>query len=87
MLRALTSSGWTSGTEDKVSERCCFALLKLKLSLAAACRSFSRRTVSRPQASTSALGYERKYAIEGRPKGYADIIYVKALRRTASSGA
>jgi len=31
------------------------------------------------------MGYERKYAIEGRPNGYADIIYVKALRRTASS--
>jgi ribosomal protein S18 acetylase RimI-like enzyme len=26
------------------------------------------------------LGYERKYAIEGRPKGYADIVYVKRLR-------
>jgi hypothetical protein len=25
--------------------------------------------------------------IEGRPKGYADIIYVKVLQRTASSGA
>jgi GNAT superfamily N-acetyltransferase len=25
------------------------------------------------------LGYERKYAIEGRPKGYADIVYVKVL--------
>ena len=33
------------------------------------------------------MGYERKYAIEGRPKGYADIIYVKALQRTTSSGA
>ena len=33
------------------------------------------------------LGYERKYVIEGRPKGYADIIYVKALERTAFSGA
>ena len=33
------------------------------------------------------LGYERKYVIEGRPKGYADIIYVKTLQRTASSGA
>jgi hypothetical protein len=29
------------------------------------------------------MGYERKYAIEGRPKGYADIIYVKLLRATA----
>lgn len=29
------------------------------------------------------LGYERKYAIDGRPKGYADIIYVKALRGTS----
>ena len=26
------------------------------------------------------LGYERKYVIEGRPKGHADIIYVKILR-------
>jgi hypothetical protein len=26
------------------------------------------------------MGYEKKYAIEGRPKGYADIIYVKLLR-------
>ncbi len=26
------------------------------------------------------LGYERKYAIEGRPRGYADIVYVKRLR-------
>ena len=25
------------------------------------------------------LGYEREYAIEGRPKGYADIVYVKRL--------
>ena len=25
------------------------------------------------------LGYERKYAIEGRPRGYADIVYVKRL--------
>lgn len=25
------------------------------------------------------LGYERKYAIEGRPKGYADIVYAKQL--------
>jgi hypothetical protein len=25
------------------------------------------------------MGYERKYAIEGRPKGYADIIYVKVF--------
>jgi GNAT superfamily N-acetyltransferase len=33
------------------------------------------------------LGYERKYVIEGRPNGYADIIYVKVLQRTASSGA
>ena len=30
------------------------------------------------------LGYERKYAVEGRPKGYADIIYVKVLRQTVS---
>jgi GNAT superfamily N-acetyltransferase len=27
------------------------------------------------------LGYERKYAIEGCPKGHADVIYVKVLRR------
>lgn len=33
------------------------------------------------------LGYERKYVIEGRPKGYADIIFVKALGRAASSSA
>jgi GNAT superfamily N-acetyltransferase len=26
------------------------------------------------------MGYERKYAIDGRPKGHADIIYVKVLR-------
>jgi hypothetical protein len=26
------------------------------------------------------MGYERKYAIEGQPKGYADIVYVKLLR-------
>ena len=26
------------------------------------------------------LGYERKYAIEGRPKGYTDIVYVKRLK-------
>ena len=26
------------------------------------------------------MGYERKYTIEGRPKGHADIIYVKALQ-------
>ena len=26
------------------------------------------------------LGYERKYAIEGRPLGHANIIYVKVLR-------
>ena len=25
------------------------------------------------------MGYERKYVIEGKPKGHADIIYVKAL--------
>ena len=25
------------------------------------------------------LGYERKYAIEDRPKGYTDIVYVKRL--------
>lgn len=26
------------------------------------------------------MGYERKYTIEGNPKGHADIIYVKVLR-------
>ncbi len=26
------------------------------------------------------MGYERKYVIEGRPKGHADIIYVKVLQ-------
>jgi GNAT superfamily N-acetyltransferase len=26
------------------------------------------------------MGFERKYAIEGRPNGYTDIIYVKILR-------
>ncbi len=26
------------------------------------------------------MGYERKYAIEGRPRGHSDIIYVKVLR-------
>lgn len=26
------------------------------------------------------LGYERKYVIEGRPKGYSDIVYIKVLR-------
>jgi len=31
------------------------------------------------------MGYERKYVIEGRPKGFADIIYVKALQRTHRS--
>jgi len=27
------------------------------------------------------MGYERKYVIEGRPRGHVDIIYVKPLRR------
>ena len=27
------------------------------------------------------LGYNRKYAIEGRPRGHADIVYVKRLNR------
>lgn len=31
------------------------------------------------------LGYERKYAIEGRPRGYADIVYVKRLNGRADS--
>ena len=26
------------------------------------------------------LGYERMYAIEGRPKGYANVVYVKRLK-------
>lgn len=26
------------------------------------------------------LGYERKYAIEGRPKGHSDVVYVKLLQ-------
>jgi GNAT superfamily N-acetyltransferase len=26
------------------------------------------------------MGYEKKYVIEGRPKGHADIIYVKVLQ-------
>jgi GNAT superfamily N-acetyltransferase len=26
------------------------------------------------------LGYDRKYDIEGRPRGYADIVYVKGLK-------
>jgi ribosomal protein S18 acetylase RimI-like enzyme len=30
------------------------------------------------------LGYERKYVIEGHPRGHADILYVKALQRTAA---
>ena len=25
------------------------------------------------------MGYERKYAIEGRPRGYEDVIFVKVL--------
>ena len=25
------------------------------------------------------LGYDRKYDIEGRPRGYADIVYIKRL--------
>ena len=32
------------------------------------------------------LGYERKYAIEGRPKGYADIVYIKRLKGESGSG-
>jgi hypothetical protein len=31
------------------------------------------------------MGYERKCAIEGRPKGYTDIIYVKVLRASPAS--
>jgi len=31
------------------------------------------------------MGYEKKYAIEGRPKGYADIIYVKVLQASPAS--
>jgi predicted N-acetyltransferase YhbS len=26
------------------------------------------------------MGYERKYSIEGRPRGYEDVIYVKVLQ-------
>lgn len=26
------------------------------------------------------LGYERRYAIEGMPKGHSDIVYVKRLQ-------
>jgi hypothetical protein len=26
------------------------------------------------------MGYERKYAIQGRPKGYADIVCAKVLQ-------
>jgi hypothetical protein len=26
------------------------------------------------------LGYERKYAIEGRPRGHANIVFVKLLQ-------
>jgi GNAT superfamily N-acetyltransferase len=33
------------------------------------------------------LGYERKYVIEGRPKGYADIVYVKQLKGDDGAGA
>ena len=32
------------------------------------------------------LGFEKKYAIEGRPKGYSDIIYVKVVGRSLSAG-
>lgn len=34
------------------------------------------------------MGYEKKYAIEGRPRGHADIIYVKVLHgeKGASAG-
>jgi ribosomal protein S18 acetylase RimI-like enzyme len=31
------------------------------------------------------LGYERRYAIEGLPKGHSDIVYVKRLRSGESS--
>ena len=30
------------------------------------------------------MGYDRKYAIEGRPTGHADVIYVKALSRSTA---
>jgi len=26
------------------------------------------------------LGYERRYAIEGRPKGHSNIVYIKLLK-------
>lgn len=34
------------------------------------------------------LGYQRKYTIEGRPRGYADVVYVKQLevRRALNGG-
>ena len=31
------------------------------------------------------MGYEPKYAIEGRPKGHADIIYVKVLQSESAA--
>ena len=31
------------------------------------------------------MGYERKYAIEGRPKGHANIIYIKVLQDEGSA--
>jgi GNAT superfamily N-acetyltransferase len=30
------------------------------------------------------MGYERKYVIEGRPKGHADVIYVKGLQENGA---
>ena len=47
-------SGWTNGTEGRVSEPYCFAQRKLKLSLAAALRLFWPHTLFKPQASMSA---------------------------------
>jgi hypothetical protein len=32
------------------------------------------------------MGYKRMYAIEGRPMGYADIIYVKVVRASHGTG-
>jgi hypothetical protein len=80
-------SGWTSGTEDKVLVVRCFALQKLKLLLAGAVQVVLATHSFQAPGFYERLGYERRYVIEGRPTGYADIIYVKALQRTASPGA
>ena len=72
--------GYTNEYSVRVSEQCCFAPLKQKLSLVAAFRSFWPHTVSKPQASMSVWATRGNTRIEGRPKGYSDIIYVKVLR-------